>query len=145
MLPGAAPPMKTAPALLALLAAVTALAPGCVAFQNERGVTLATAPPGARVSVNGQDTGYVTPCHLGLPRERQRIDFELDGYLPATLQVVPSKDMSLIYWDEARVTNNTWRFPLWLNAEDGLWPVKLERGLAPRRVFIPLRRPPAAE
>ena len=45
----------------------------------------------------------------------------------------------LVLWREAYIHYNTWRFPLWLNYEDGLGPVKMNRGLHPSRIFIPLR------
>lgn len=112
----------------------------CVANERPYGVVLASDPPGARILVDGKDTGFLTPTHLGLPRKRQRLDLELDGYQPASLLLAPGgKAYYLILWKEAYVTPRTWRFPLWLNHDDGLSPIRLAKGLQPRRIFVPLR------
>ena len=98
-----------------------------------------TAPPGARVVVDGKDSGFVTPCHLELPRERQDVDLVLTGYRPASVRIDPGGDTWLILWDEAWANEQTWRFPLWLNARDGLSPIKKDLGYEPERVHVRLR------
>jgi len=131
-------PMKTKrfPQALALLG----LAVSCVAPDTPPGVMVASEPPGARILVNGQDSGWVTPAHLGLEPERQRLDLVLDGYRPATVLVQPGgQRYYLVHWNEAYLNYDTWRFPLWLNFDDGLAPLKLSRGLQPARIFVPLR------
>lgn len=131
------PRRLTAP-LLAL--ALLLLGAACVAPARPLGLVVASDPPGARILVDGRDSGWVTPVHLGLPRKRQRIDLLLDGYQPATVVVAPGgKLYFLILWKEAYLSYQTWRFPLWLNFEDGLAPIKLSRSLHPARVFVPMR------
>jgi len=125
---------------LLIAATVVSLAVACVAPTAPPGVMVASEPPGARILVNGRDSGWVTPAHLGLEQERQRLDIVLDGYRPATIVVQPGgQRYYLIHWDEAYASYNTWRFPLWLNFEDGLAPFKLARSLRPARIFVPLR------
>ena len=137
--PAAATPMTSRHLLRALALALLLLgASACVAFQAHPGVSLSTNPPGARVLLDGKDTGYITPCHLGIPRERQRIDMQLDGFVPASVLVEPGGDFVLIYWREASLTETTFRFPLWLNMEDFIRPMKVQRGLEPRRIHVPL-------
>jgi hypothetical protein len=120
----------------ALLGATTVLA--CVSIERQPGVLIASDPPGARLLVDGRDSGFVTPCNVALARERQRVDLELEGFEPVSLVVDERGGYYLIHWREALVSNQTWRFPLWLNYRDGFFPVKLVRGYAPARIFVPL-------
>lgn len=131
-------PHRIAAALLALCAAA------CVAPDRPHGVVVASEPPGARILVDGQDSGWVTPMAMHLPRdESARIDLLLDGYRPATLAVAPGgQKYYLILWRESYKDWDCWRFPLWLNYEDFIAPVKLSRGLQPNRIFVPMRLAP---
>jgi hypothetical protein len=116
------------------------LAGACVSNVAPKGVLVASEPPGARVFIDGRDSGWVTPAYLDLEPERQRIDVVLQGYDPATVVVAPSGERYyLVLWQEAFAYHNTWRCPLWLNYEDGLGPVKMSKRLEPSRIFIPLR------
>ena len=49
------------------------------------------------------------------------------------------KRRDLIYYDEAFVSYNTWRFPVWLNYEDGIFPFKVDRTYSPTRIFVRMR------
>jgi hypothetical protein len=124
--------------LIALAAA--ALAAACVAPVAPPGVLVASEPAGARVYVDGRDSGWVTPAYLDLENVRQKIDIVLEGYNPASVFVEPGGERYyLILWNEGFLYHNTWHFPLWLNAEDGLAPIKMTRHLHPSRIFVPLR------
>jgi PEGA domain-containing protein len=103
------------------------------------GISISSAPPGARVLIDGKDTGFVTPCDLGVPREKLEIQLVLDGYQPAVRRVVPDEKHYLVTWEEAAVNPNTWNFPLWLNYEDGLVPYRYERGYSPMRIFVRMK------
>ena len=106
-------PHRIAAALLALCAVA------CVAPDRPHGVVVASEPPGAR------------------------IDLVLDGYRPATLAVAPGgQKYYLILWRESYKDWDCWRFPLWLNYEDVIAPIKLSRGLQPSRIFVPMRLAP---
>ena len=116
-----------APALLLALSA-------CAEIQRDPGVMFASNPSGARVVVDGVDSGFVTPCHLDIPRAAHDIDLVLEGHAPASVHIDATGDTWLILWDEAYVNENTWRSPLWLNARDGLFPAsftKLDKGGTP--------------
>ena len=90
--------------------------------------------------IDGRDSGWVTPAYLDLEHERQRIDVVLEGYDPATVVVAPGGEhYYVVLWNEGYINHNTWRFPLWLNYEDALGPVKLSRHLHPSRIFVTLR------
>lgn len=108
-------------------------------MQRVPGVMLATTPPGARVMVDGVDSGFVTPCHVDLSREHHDVDLVLEGYKPVSVAIEEGGQTTLVFWDEAWVYPNTWRFPLFLNARDGFFPVKIERSYSPARIYAPLK------
>ena len=111
------------------------------ACRSSRGAYFFSDPPGARVVVDGRDTGFVTPCVMELKNKRRReVSFELTGYETAKRTLVVANRYSSIFWKDATVYYNTWRFPLWLNTEDFFLPIKLTRGELPNRVFVRLRR-----
>jgi hypothetical protein len=136
--------MSTSRSLRSLLASaplalVAALACACAELRRAPGVLFASAPAGARVVIDGKDSGFVTPCHLALERERHDVDLLLEGYHPASVRIDEGGDTWLILWDEAWINEQTWRFPLWLNLRDGVMPIKIERGFSPGRVHVQLR------
>ena len=102
---------------------------------------LATDPPGARVLVDGKDSGLVTPCAIQLPeRSSQRIDLELEGYETATRMVSDDDTTSWVLFPDMTVGQHTWRFPIWLNFFDTLRPQKVVSSKKPGRIFVRLRR-----
>lgn len=122
-----------ASSLLALLASA------CTAIERSPGVLFASRPAGARVVVDGRDSGFVTPCTLALERETHAVDLLLDGYVPTRVAIDPRGETWLIHYNEAWADWRTWRFPLWVNLWDFVTPVKVERGFSPERVFVAMR------
>ena len=107
---------------------------------RQSGVTLASEPPGARIFVDDQDSGFVTPCNLGLSRDEQTLELRLEGYRSVARHISPDTRTWGILWNECFLSFQTWRFPLWLSWVDGLMPFKIERAYSPGRIFVRLRR-----
>lgn len=124
--------------MAALLAAALLLATGCKT--TERPVSFTTDPAGARILLDGKDSGFVTPALLRLEREPQTVRFELDGYVPAERDLRPGKRRSTVYWREMSVSYKTWHFPLWLNRDDTFTPYKVDKSLMPNRLYVRLKR-----
>lgn len=125
---------------LALLLACAGSA-GCSALSPRSPVTFASQPPGATVLIDGRATGFVTPCQIGLSVEdRFRVDFELDGYVPATRTIEKGGELETVFWHEMNAGTRTWRFPLWLNIDDFFVPVRARHPLQPSRIFVELKR-----
>lgn len=128
--------LRILPVSLALSAALASS--GCVSIESPPGVMFASQPSGARIIVDGVDSGFVTPCHLDLGHQTHEIDLVLEGYKPASVHIDEGGDTWLVLWDEAWISAQSWRFPLWLNARDGLFPIKVERSSEPERVYVRL-------
>jgi hypothetical protein len=122
-----------------LAAAFALLLASCVAIERNPGVMFASRPPGARVVVDGQDSGFVTPCNIDLERAPHNVDLLLDGYQPTRVVIGKGGETWLLHWDEAYMDYHTWNFPLWLNFTDFWTPVKIDRSFEPARVFVALR------
>lgn len=129
---------RTSPRLLAGLAWTAFWLAGCQI--TNRPVSFASDPAGARILVDGKDSGFVTPALLQLEREPQTVRFELDGYVPAERDLKPGKRRSTLYWREMSVSYRTWHFPLWLNRDDTFTPYKVDKSLMPNRLFVRLKR-----
>ena len=120
------------------LISALALAPACV---GPRPVHFSSEPPGARVVIDGQDSGFVTPCMLELRNRRsRRIDFVLPNYETTTRQLGLKSRGQLVYWRDSTVSYRTWNFPLWLSSEDFFLFYKRQGGEFPSRVFVRMRR-----
>ncbi len=132
---------RMTPVKLRLTLVLLALLPlaGCLALESEPGVLLASDPPGARVIVDGADSGMVTPCRIDLPRDPQRVDLELPGYETATRYFSPDVEWDAVLWKEMSVSNDTWRNPLWLEWIRFIFPFWRTTSLAPQRVFVRMR------
>ena len=114
-------------------------APACQITHRVPGVVIASEPPGARVLVDGRDSGYVTPCNVGLERESIKLDLVLPGYRVARIDLHPdSRSYSMRYIDMYS-DYDTWCFPLWLNLKDFVFPFKKEQWSSPARIHVPMR------
>ena len=124
-------PVKFLPALLLALAACRTPTP----------VHFSSSPPGAAVLVDGQDTGFVTPCLLDLEDGPTRqVEFQLPGYRSETRTLTYAERSELVFWRESTISYKTWNFPLWLGSEDFFLPRKNLSGESPARVYVRLRR-----
>ena len=127
-------PRAIVPLLVACLAAACASSP--------KGVHFASDPPGARVLVDGEESGFVTPCVIKLDEDAAllRVDLELRGYATATRWVADEAHTEWVLWRDMLAYPNTWRFPLWLALADFMRPRQVVSTKAPARVFVRLQR-----
>jgi len=124
-------PTRFLPVLLLALGACRASLP----------VHFSSSPPGAAVYVDGQDTGFVTPCMMELEDVPAReVEFRLPGFRVETRTLRYQKRTELVFWREASGPMKTWNFPLWLGTRDFFLPRKNLSGEAPSRVYVRLSR-----
>lgn len=113
----------------------------CALTGSSAEVSVASDPPGARVLVDGIDSGFVTPCRMRLEAgEARLVELQLPGYKPEQRQLVPERDVELAFWRESYIREQVWRFPLWLNLQDFVSPVQAPTVLVPGRVYVQLDR-----
>jgi hypothetical protein len=130
--------MRTLPVapLLAALACLTS----CMSI-SPRGISVASEPPGARVHVDGRDSGWVTPCQIALDAEETHVvKIAMDGFQPRELVLSPLERHGIVAWHEGvNGVKSTIRFPLLLPTFDLLFPFRHSQALAPGHVFVRLR------
>ena len=105
------------------------------------GTTFASDPAGARVLVDGRDSGWVTPCAFALDvDETHVVSFALVGYTPRELLLVPHEHRGVIDWYQGvNGVKSTIRFPILMPPGNFLFPFREVQTLAPGRVFVRLR------
>src|SRR5262245_10972281 len=87
------------PTLALVLALVLALTgAGCVSA-SPPATTFASEPSGARVLVDGRDSGFVTPCLIDLGTDEPRaVTLVLDGFEKREIQLDPHRRTRFIAW-----------------------------------------------
>ena len=105
-------------------------------------VLLSTSPAGARILLEGRDTGFVTPKSLDLSDEPSPlvVEFDLPGYRIARRLLKDGVQKRFVLYNDWTVYYNTWRFPLWLNWQDLFLQSVDIKGKQPARVFVRLDR-----
>lgn len=114
----------------------------CACGTKSRPVLLASDPPGARIVLDGRDSGFVTPASLDLSDQPDScaVEIVLPGYKPARRMLSSETETQYVFYDDWTANYNTWRFPLWLNWEDLFTQVIRIKGHQPARIFVHLRR-----
>lgn len=128
------------PFLAPLLLLFAALFTGSCRSTTPPGTLLATSPPGARILVDGRDSGFLTPCVLALDEgDRHSLRFELPGHQPAEFSLTPHTRTEIITWMEGFAPWSQLHFPLFLPFWDLFLPVQMNRALEPSRVHVRMR------
>lgn len=135
--------------IAALFILAAALSPACVTFESPAGTSISSEPPGARVVIDGEDSGFVTPCYLRLHKgEDYDVRVELDGFQTAKFELDQSTSFYTVPWSDGYTVPHAFRFPLFLEARDLFVPFRIDTRTHPGRVFVrlqPEEAPPEAE
>lgn len=125
------------PALLGLASAW--LFTSCVSWTTPPHTAISSTPPGARVVIDGTNSGHLTPCLVKLDNGRDhRVRLELEGYQIEEVLLRENGDLYLIPWEEGVDGPYGWSFPLFLDATDLFAPVRIDDGLSPDRIHLEL-------
>gem|GEM_PF-4188141 len=102
---------------------------------------LSSTPPGARISVGGTFSGFVTPARIDLATDDWHVvAVQLEGYEPQTRLVGPGTRLVAVDWREASAgSGDSFRFPLLMPVESIL-PFAVEARSEPQRLHFHLRR-----
>jgi len=121
---------------IALLLPLAALG-SCARNVSPPGVFFSSEPPGARILVDGLDSGYVTPRMIALnDKERYRISFGLPGFHPQQVILMPNKVAYWIAWEDGSVGMYGLRFPMFLAVGEMIVPRRVKTVHAPSRVYV---------
>jgi hypothetical protein len=133
-----APALRGTAGLLALLGA--GLLAGCLQL-SPAGATFTSEPPGARVLVDGKDSGHVTPCEMFLERgHTYNVTIALEGYAPRSYVLQAERSYAAVTWPlGVNGAKSTVRFPLLLPWGDLFFPFRETDRLTPGRLFVRLR------
>jgi len=127
-----------APASLAALLAPTLLVGACVNV-TPPGILVASTPPGARILVDGRDSGFVTPANIEVTDDDHWVELRLDGYAATALYLEDGTRLSVIPWSEGTVMPESWPFPLFLPTADLLLPFRIDQSPLPSRIHVDMR------
>ncbi|MFT5198906.1 MAG: hypothetical protein ACI87O_001566 [Planctomycetota bacterium] len=104
-------------------------------------VHFASSPAGARILIDGQDSGFVTPTALDIrKKDHLRVEFVLPGFKTAVRDLRSGKRVNYVFYGDWVAHYNTWRFPLWLNVGDFFQQRSVLKGELPSRLFEQLQR-----
>ncbi|MDF1836391.1 MAG: PEGA domain-containing protein [Planctomycetota bacterium] len=104
-------------------------------------VHFASSPPGARILIDGQDSGFVTPTSLDIRnKEHRQVEFVLPGFKTAVRNLRNGKRVNYVFYEDWVAHYNTWRFPLWLNVGDFFQQRTVLKGELPSRLFVQMQR-----
>lgn len=114
---------------------------GCRYARPQPGVQLSSTPPGARVDIDGEFSGFVTPARIDLATDDWHVvGVTLEGYEPQTRLVGPGTRLVAVDWREATAgIGDSFRFPLLMPFESIL-PFTVEARSEPQRLHFHLRR-----
>jgi hypothetical protein len=131
--------MRSLPVPL-FLAALATLA-SCVNISPRGNTSFSSEPRGARVHVDGRDSGWVTPCMIALDEDEEHVvTFEMDGFAPSEVVLEPLERHGIVSWRQGvNGVKSTIRFPLLLPWVDLFLPLREYSAPAPSRVFVRLR------
>lgn len=104
------------------------------------GTLIASTPSGARILVDGRDSGLVTPREIQLEKGRShRIVLELAGFALSTLELDEGRRVTLVGWNQAGIRPIRFPLPIFHSSKELFLPVRVDRSSSPWRIHVRLR------
>jgi hypothetical protein len=126
------------------LAAVTCLLlASCTAWHSQENVLISSEPLGARIWIDGVDTGRTTPARLPIGGNFGRnhiIELRLRGHRPAQRQVYQHTEVYTSKWIDGVYDTVLPPLPLFWTAGDFLLPFGVRGALLPAELYVQLER-----
>lgn len=124
---------------LVVAASLAALLIGCQSAR--RPLVIDSDPPGALVRINGEDSGFATPCVLDIDdRSVKSVELELAGYRSERRELKSGGWTQITLWRDMTNGIQTWNFPLFMPLRYVLLPVVESKGESPNRIHARLVR-----
>jgi hypothetical protein len=112
----------------------------CVTHRDTVAIHFSTDPPGADLYVDGVPSGFSTPCMVALKKERQVVTLVKPGYQIPVRLLFPDPVNDSWLMQEASVGPHAFKFPILIDLDDFLEPIRPMRELIPGRIFVRLKR-----
>ncbi|MCK5944224.1 MAG: PEGA domain-containing protein [Planctomycetes bacterium] len=129
--------------LLPLLALTFACLPSCTAWLEKKDVLITSEPLGARILVDGEDTGHTTPHVLPIGGNFGRdhvVRLEKRGYRPAHRRLYQHTEGYTSKWIDGAYEVVMFPLPFFWTTGDFLLPFGIRGALLPRELFVRLQR-----
>ena len=117
------------------------LLPACTYIQGSDRVLVTSAPAGARIAVNGLDTGWTTPHDFNLANfgsHDHLITVTKKGYEPESRQVYLHRQTRTSLWVEGAVEDLQFTWPVFWTFGDFFLPFEYRWEFVPRELFVQL-------
>lgn len=128
--------------LLQLLALSLPFLPSCVAWESQQDVQISSEPLGARIFVDGVDTGQTTPHRLEIGSAfggDHVVRLEKDGYHPASRGLYQRVEGYTSKWIDGAYEIALFPLPLFWTAGDSLLPFAVHSVILPNDVHVRLQ------
>ncbi len=117
------------------------LLPACTSIQGSNRVLVTSAPAGARIAVNGLDTGWTTPHDFNLANfgsHDHLITVTKKGYEPESRQVYLHRQTRTSRWVDGAVEDLQFTWPVFWTFGDFFLPFEYSWEFVPRELFVQL-------
>lgn len=123
------------------LAALALAGAGCTYFQGDARVLVTSTPPGARILVDGEDSGRTTPSMVdlgGILGSDHELRIEKRGFDPETRRVYHFTRAYTARWIDGAVELTLWPFPFFWPLGDWVLPAGVRWIYVPHEVHVRL-------
>ncbi|MFM1872905.1 MAG: hypothetical protein RL398_2327 [Planctomycetota bacterium] len=130
-----------------LLPLCLAFSAGCTWFHNDPYVLITSEPLGARIALDGQDTGRTTPTRLelsGYYGDDHLIELTMPGYAPERRILVQHTEHYTSKWIDGAFENVLPPLPLFWTGGDFVFPFGVRAAIVPGELHCRLRPAGAA-
>ncbi len=124
-----------------MLVAAAALLPSCTWFSGDATVLVTSEPPGARIILDGEETGQTTPSKLelgGILGGDHAITIQKQGFRDETRRVFHYTQGYTSKWIEGVSTESLPAFPMFWTAGDWFFPFGVKWVYVPHEVHVRL-------
>ncbi|MEC8651866.1 MAG: PEGA domain-containing protein [Planctomycetota bacterium] len=129
--------------LATLMLSLCAGLPSCVSFSQEGQVLVSSDPAGARIFVDGRDTGFTTPKKLSIGSVLSGwhvIRLEKPGFRPADRALYQQTETFSSKWIDGAYEIVMAPLPFFWTARDMLIPVGVRSALLPGELYVRMQR-----
>lgn len=126
--------------LLPLLACLTA-GSACTYWKSHEGVLISSEPLGARIVVDGNDTGKTTPARLNIGGNfgtDHTIELKKPGYRTATRRLYQQTEFYTSRWNNGVYDFVMPPLPIFWTTGDVVTPFGVRGALIPSELYVPL-------